>query len=204
MTLYIVIITALVSLTAFSNQQILSKLIFNPYSVKNFNQWYRIITCGLLHADFLHLFINMFVLYSFGMAVEQYYSFVFGNAAPYLFLLMYVSSIFAANVSTYFRYQNDLHYNSLGASGAVSAVLFTSILFAPYQPVYFYGFIKLPGIVMGVAYLIYSYYMTKKPSADNINHEAHFYGAVYGMLFTIVLKPSLLLFFFKQLMSFGN
>jgi membrane associated rhomboid family serine protease len=202
MTLYIVIVTCLVSLLGFSNQEVNSKLLFNPYSVKHFRQWYRMVSCGLLHADFMHLFINMFVLYSFGNAVEYYYALAFGKAAPYLYLLMYVSSIFAANVSTYFKQQNNPHYNSLGASGAVSAILFASILFNPYSKVYLYGIIGLPGILMGAAYLAYSYYMTKRESADNINHEAHFYGAVYGMLFTVVFKPMLLVFFFKQLAHF--
>ncbi len=203
MTLYIVIITALVSIVAFSNHELMDKLIFNPYAVKNNKQWYRLVTCGLLHADFFHLFINMFVLYSFGSAVEIYYSYAFGSAGSYLYILMYVSSIFAANVSTLFKFQNNPNYNSLGASGAVSAVLFTSILFNPYSKVYLYGIIGLPGILMGGAYLAYSYYMTKRETSDHINHEAHFYGAVYGMLFTVVFKPVLLVLFFKQLMSFN-
>jgi membrane associated rhomboid family serine protease len=202
MTLYIVIITALVSFGSFNNEKLQSKLIFNPYAVKHFNQWYRMVSCGLLHADFMHLFFNMFVLYSFGNAVESYYSFAFGKSAPYLYLLMYVSSIFAANVSTYFKQQNNPQYNSLGASGAVSAVLFSSILFNPYAKIYLYGVIGFPGILMGAAYLAYSYYMTTKENADNINHEAHFYGAVYGMLFTVVFKPMLLVLFFKQLVHF--
>ncbi|MEI6595480.1 MAG: rhomboid family intramembrane serine protease [Bacteroidota bacterium] len=202
MTIIIVIITVLVSLAALSNRQIMLKLIFNPYAVKKFNQWYRLVSCGLLHADFMHLAINMLVLYSFGNAVEQYYHFAFGNAAPYLFLLMYVSSVFAANVSTLFKQQNNPHYNSLGASGGVSAVLFASIIFNPWAKVYFFGFFPLPGIAMGVVYLAYSYYMTKRDSSDNINHEAHFYGAVYGMLFTIVFKPSLILYFFNALIHF--
>ena len=202
MTLILVIVTVLVSLAALGNHQLMSKLIFNPYAVKNFNQWYRLFSCGLLHADYMHLAINMFVLYSFGTAVEQYYQFVFGNAAPYLFVVMYVSAVFAANVSTYFKQQYNPHYNSLGASGGVSAVLFASILFNPWAKVYFFGFFPLPGILMGVGYLWYTYSMTKRDSADNINHEAHFYGAVYGMLFTIVFKPTLLLYFFNQLMHF--
>jgi membrane associated rhomboid family serine protease len=202
MTLIIVIITVLVSLAAFSNHQLTSKLIFNPYAVKNLHQWYRLFTCGLHHADFMHLAINMFVLYSFGNALEQYYQFAFGSAATYLYLLMYISSVFAANVSTFYKQQNNPHYNSLGASGGVSAVLFATIIFNPWAKIYFYGLFPLPGIAVGVGYLIYSYYMTKRNSSDNINHEAHFYGAVYGMLFTFVFKPSLILYFFNALMHF--
>ncbi len=202
MTLIIVIVTVLISFAAFNNQQLMSKLIFNPYAVKNLKQWYRLVSSGFLHADYMHLFINMFVLYSFGTAVEHYYLLIFGNAAPYLFLTLYITSIFAANTSTFYKQQNNQYYNSLGASGAVSAVLFTSILFDPYANVYFYGFIKMPAILMGVAYLGYSYYMSRRETSDNINHEAHFYGAVYGVLFTIAFKPSLMLFFIKQLFNY--
>ena len=115
---------------------------------------------------------------------------------------MYISSVFAANVSTFYKQQNNPHYNSLGASGGVSAVLFATIIFNPWAKIYFYGLFPLPGIAVGVGYLIYSYYMTKRNSSDNINHEAHFYGAVYGMLFTFVFKPSLILYFFNALMHF--
>jgi membrane associated rhomboid family serine protease len=204
MTLILIIITVVVSITAFNNPQLQSNLVFNPYAVKHRKQWYRLITCGLLHADYLHLLVNMFVLYSFGQAVERYYSYTFGNAASFHYVLMYVTAIFAANVSTYYKFQNNPHYNSLGASGAVSAVLFTTILYNPYGKIYFYGFIEIPGILMGVAYLLYSYYMSRKGSGDNINHEAHFYGAIYGMLFTIVFKPSLFLYFIDQLFHFGS
>lgn len=202
MTLYIVIITALVSLAAFNNEQITSKLIFNPYAMKYYRQWYRIVSCGLLHGDLMHLVVNMLVLYSFGNAVEAYYGLAFGKAAPFLFVLMYVSAIAAANISTYFKQQDNPHYNSLGASGGVSAVIFASILFNPYAKVYLYGLIGFPGVLMGIGYLAYSYYMTRRPQGDHINHEAHFYGAVYGILFTIAFKPALLLFFFSQLTHF--
>jgi membrane associated rhomboid family serine protease len=200
-TLAIIIITAAISLIGFSNTTFSLKLIFTPYRTIHFNEWWRIVSCGLLHADFFHLFINMFVLYSFGQAVEYYYHFAFGNVSGAMFVLLYISSIAAANVSTLLKHQNSLNYKSLGASGAVSAIVFTSILFNPYAKIYLYGIIGLPGILLGIAYLIYSYYMSKRGD-DNINHEAHFYGAVYGMLFTVVFKPVLFLHFIKQLMSF--
>jgi len=202
-TLFLLGATIIVSLTAFNNSNLMSKLIFNPYAVKKFGQWYRLVTSGFIHANFFHLLINMLVLYSFGRAVEMYYTEVFRNAAPYMFLAMYLTSIVAANIPTLLKYQEHSYYNSLGASGAVSAVVFASILFNPYGKIYFYGIIGLPGILMGVAYLIYSYYMSKKGgSADNINHDAHFYGALYGMLFTVVFKPKLVLYFFSMLIQF--
>lgn len=197
MTLYLIIATTLLSLICFYNQEINHKLILNPYQVKHQNEWYRMLTSGFMHADFMHLFVNMFVLYSFGRMVEFYYSSVFGEAGQWVYLLLYISAIVAANASTQFKHQNSSYYNSLGASGAVSAVLFTSILFAPFNKVYIYGIIEMPGIVMGLLYLGYSYYMAKKQT-DNTNHEAHFYGAVYGILFTVVLKPEIVKFFLSQ------
>ncbi|MBP9186556.1 MAG: rhomboid family intramembrane serine protease [Bacteroidia bacterium] len=199
MTIYLIIITVIVSLVCFNNAKLNSDLIFNPYKVKHLNQWYRMVTSGFQHADYIHLFINMFVLFSFGQAVEQYYSFVFGAYSKWVFLLLYLSSIFAANVSTQYKYQNSSGYNALGASGAVSAVLFTSILFDPFNKIYLYGIIGLPGILLGVAYLVYSFYMGKKQN-DNVNHEAHLYGAIYGILFTIALKPSVINIFIHQVM----
>lgn len=158
------------------------------------------VTSGFQHADFLHLFINMFVLLSFGRAVEDYYALAFGTYSQWIFLLLYISAIFAANVSTLYKYQNNSAYNALGASGAVSAVVFTSILFNPFNKIYLYGIIGLPGILLGAIYLGYSYYMSKKQN-DNINHEAHFYGAVYGVLFTLALKPKVINIFIYELVN---
>jgi membrane associated rhomboid family serine protease len=158
------------------------------------------VTSGFQHADFLHLFVNMFVMLSFGRAVENYYSLYFGIYSNWVFLLLYISSIFAANLSTLYKYQNKSSYNSLGASGAVSAVVFTSILFNPFNKIYLYGIIGLPGILLGIIYLGYSYYMSKKQN-DNINHEAHFYGALYGILFTLALKPKVINTFIFELVN---
>lgn len=198
MTLYIILVTSAISLIGFYNSELTSKWIFDPYAIKYKKEWWRFITSGFLHGDFFHLFINMFVLYSFGQAVEYYYALAFGTKAAVMYITLYVSGIFAASVSTYYKNQDNVMYRSLGASGAVSAVVFTTILFNPYAKIYLYGIIGMPGILMGVAYLIYSYYMSNR-QGENINHEAHFYGAVYGILFTIVFKPSLFLFFLKQL-----
>lgn len=201
MTLFIIIVTVIVSLVCFNNPELNNKLILNPYTVKRQNQWYRLLTSGFQHADFLHLFVNMFVLYSFGQVVEQYYSVMFGAGGKYLYLVLYFTAIYAANLSTQYKHQDNAHYSALGASGAVSAVVFASILFDPYNKIYLYGIIGLPGILLGAVYLGYSYYASKKQN-DHINHEAHFYGAVYGLLFTIVLKPKIAVFFFNQLIAF--
>jgi membrane associated rhomboid family serine protease len=199
-TIYIIIITVAVSLISFSRTDIFSKLTFSPYEISHRKQYWRFFTAALLHGDYFHLFINMFVLYSFGLAVERYYFFIFGSKATFVFLLLYISSVAAANVFSYYKHQRNASFQSVGASGAVSAIVFVSILFDPYRPLYLYGLIGVPGIILGVGYLIYSYYMSNKGS-DNIDHNAHLYGAIYGMLFTIVFKPSLLLAFIYKLMG---
>lgn len=199
MTLYIVIFTTLISILALGNHKLMEQLIFNPYVTRVRNEWFRFFSCALLHADYIHLGVNMFVLYSFGQAVEYYYDYAFGSKGTLMFILLYVSSVIAANISTYMKHQHNPAYNSLGASGAVSAIVFTSILFNPFDKVYLYGFIGLPGIVIGVAYLIYSYYMSQRASGDNINHEAHFYGSIHGIVFTIAFKPEIGKRFLEQL-----
>jgi membrane associated rhomboid family serine protease len=196
-TLVIIVITAIISIQAFSNAGLMQKLIFNPYSINHKKQWYRFLSAGFLHADWMHLLVNMFVLFSFGSAVQKYYAYFFGSAGTYLFILLYLSSIVAANASTYFAHKSNPGYNGLGASGAVSAVVFASILFQPTTKIYLYGLIGIPGYLAGIAYLAYSQYASKN-SQDNVNHEAHFYGAVYGIVFTLVFKPSVFKFFLNQ------
>lgn len=199
MTLLIIIITVAISLACFNNSTLNRKLILNPFVVMQRKEWFRLFTSGFQHADYLHLFINMFVLYSFGQAVEMYYALTFGSAGRFLYILLYLTAIAASNLPSVYKEQHNPAFHSLGASGAVSAVVFTSILFNPYNKIYLYGLIGLPGILLGLVYLAYSWYAGKQKQ-DNINHDAHFWGAIYGIAFTICFKPKVLLFFFKQLL----
>jgi len=196
-TIILIIVTAIISIQAFNQASFMQKLIFNPYVIHHNREWYRFLSSGFLHADWIHLLLNVFVLFSFGSVVQKYYAYFFGSAGNYLFMLLYLSSIIAANASTYYAQKNNPSYNSLGASGAVSAVVFASILFQPTAKIYLYGLIGIPGYLAGIAYLIYSQYSSKN-GKDNINHEAHFYGAVYGVVFTLVFKPSVFKFFLNQ------
>ncbi|MCE2741249.1 MAG: rhomboid family intramembrane serine protease [Sphingobacteriales bacterium] len=196
-TIILIIVTAIISIQAFNQASFMQKLIFNPYVIHHNREWYRFLSSGFLHADWIHLLLNVFVLFSFGSVVQKYYAYFFGSAGNYLFVLLYLSSIIAANASTYYAQKNNPSYNSLGASGAVSAVVFASILFQPTAKIYLYGLIGIPGYLAGIAYLIYSQYSSKN-GKDNINHEAHFYGAVYGVVFTLVFKPSVFKFFLNQ------
>jgi membrane associated rhomboid family serine protease len=201
MTNAIVIITVVISLLAFYNREIMQRLIFNPYLITEHRQWYRFITAGFIHADFLHLLINMLVFWSFGRVVETYYAALFEEKATFYYILLYLGGIVVSITPSYVKNKHNAAYNSLGASGAVAAVLFAAILFQPLNKIYLYGLIGLPGIVVGIAYLGYSYYMNKR-GGGFINHDAHFWGAVFGMIFTILLKPSVFLYFLDQLTSF--
>jgi len=203
MTIIIIIITVIVSILALTNAEVFSKLRFNPYTIKNFsNQWYRFFSYGVIHASWMHLAINMFVLYSFGGLVEAYYGFYFGLKAHFLFLLLYIGAIFTSVIFSFEKNKNNIAYNAVGASGAVSAIVFASILFNPTMKIYlFFIPIGIPAVIFGVIYLIYSAYMSKK-NVDNIGHDAHFFGALFGIVFTIILKPKLVMMFIEQVSAY--
>ncbi len=200
MTYLIILMTVIISVAAFYNKNLMGKLIFSPYLVKNKKEYFRFLSSGFLHANWAHLIINMLVLYSFGMAVEKYYKDIFGITGNLYFIGLYLGAIIVSDIPTYLKHKNSSHYLSLGASGAVSAVLFTSILFNPLGKIYIWGMLPVPGIILGVLYLIYSAQMAKR-SQDNINHGAHFYGALYGIVYTLVFEPKVFLHFINQLIS---
>jgi membrane associated rhomboid family serine protease len=201
MTLTIIIITCIISIIAFSNHDLFYRLQFNAYAVAHEKQWYRTFTYTLLHADWMHLFVNIFVLYFFGAVVENYFEYYFEEKATFYFLSLYIGGTFISVLPTFYKYKDSPSYNSVGASGAVSAIVFSSIIMNPMNSICLYGILCLPGIIWAVAYLAYSYYMSKK-SMDNINHNAHFTGAVFGIIFTILLKPSLVINFWRQIQDY--
>jgi membrane associated rhomboid family serine protease len=204
-TLFILIVTCVVSFLAFQSNELKNRMIFNPYLIHTNGQWYRFISSGLIHADYIHLFVNMYVLYFFGNNVEFYYKEIFGEKAIVYLVLLYFGGMMMSVLPTYGKHKNDPGYNALGASGAVSSVVFAYILFNPLDKLCLYGlpFLCLPSIIFGVAYLIYCFYSSKR-GRDNVNHDAHFWGAVYGFVLTIVLKPALVLSFFDQLIYFRH
>ena len=201
MTLIIVVFTVLASIAALYNGALMGKLIFNPYIIRQQRQWYRFLSSGFIHIDYIHLLINMLVLFSFGSAVEQYYDWVFAGRGMFYFVLLYLGALLVSVMPSYLKHKDDPSYNALGASGAVSAVLFTAILFDPLNPVYLMGVIPIPGILAAVGYVAYEYYAGKKGN-DHINHDAHLWGAGFGILFTVLLKPGLLFRFFEKLVEF--
>lgn len=163
------------------------------------NSWYRFLTSGFLHADFTHLFFNMFTLFFFGQAVEQTFGILFGpTTGILLYLLIYLGGIIVSDIPTFLKHRNDPSYRALGASGGVASVVFSSILFYPTQDICLYAILCIPGFILGVLYLMYSYFSAQR-MAGNINHDAHFYGAVYGFVLSLVLVPQALANFFEQI-----
>ena len=184
-TLIIIIITVLVSVAAFNNNKVQNDLIFYPPAVTQNNQWYRFITCGLIHADFGHLLFNMLSLYFFGPSVEEEFMEIFGEKGKFIYLLLYISALVVSLLPTYFKHKNDSQYRSLGASGAVSAVIFAGLMLAPGTEVYiFFIPIPIPGFIFAPLYVLVSAILDKR-GRDNINHSAHIWGGLYGLLFVI-------------------
>jgi len=187
-TLIIIIITALVSISGFSNQKVINDLIFYPPAVSRQNQWYRFFSCGLIHADYAHLIFNMLSLYLFGEYVELMFVDIFGAIGKFYYLALYVLALIVSLLPTYFKNKDNYHYRSLGASGAVSAVVFAGLMIAPYAEVgiIFIPFVRIPGFIFGPLYLIISAWLDRK-GGGNINHSAHFWGALFGLMFIIIV-----------------
>lgn len=185
-TLIIIIITSLVSFTAFSNDKIMNDLIFYPPAVQR-GQWYRFFSCGLLHADIGHLIFNMLTLYFFGGHVEFHFEMLFGKYGKLVYLALYILALGACLLPTYGKNKDNYHYRSLGASGAVSAVIFSSILFTPLNGIgLFFIPVGIAGFLFGFIYLVVSSMLDRK-GGSNVNHSAHIYGALFGVAFTIII-----------------
>jgi membrane associated rhomboid family serine protease len=184
----ILALTVITSLIGFQKPAIQNKLIYNPYRVSQRGEYYRFISSGFVHANFLHLFFNMFSFILFALQVETVYVHALGVIhGRILFVAMYLFSIVISDLPSYFKYKDKSYYNSLGASGGVSAIVFAAVLFNPTQQILLY-FIPLPGFILGILYLIYSYFQARN-SNDNINHSAHLWGAIFGFVVSAVLIP---------------
>ena len=191
------LVTIGISIWAFSDRQILGKFIMSPYAVIHDKQWYRIISHAFIHADWAHLIFNMIALWSFGIAVEHYFSMI--TDMPQIhFYLMYFGAIIFSSIPDLTKKKNNPDFLSLGASGGVSAIVFAAIFFDPWHLIYIF-FLPCPGIVFGVLYLIYSSYQSKKGGGDRINHDAHFYGSIFGLVYPLLIEPSIFQYFIDQL-----
>jgi len=198
----IIIVISAVSIYSFSNPATLGKLQFNAWQVVHRKEYHRVLSYGLVHGSWIHLIINMLVLFSFGRVVIHYFGQAFDGGATIRYLILFVSAIVISTLSSLSKEKDNPHYNAVGASGAVSAVVFSSILFNPWNPLLLFGIVPIPGIVFGILFIIYSKYMSKR-NVDNIGHDAHYYGAIYGLIFPILYEPKLAIHFFNELMSFN-
>ena len=194
-TLIIIGITCVVSFVALNNMKLLEALILWPPAVSRGKEYYRLVTYGLIHASPSHLIFNMITLFFFGAAMERQYTRYLGELG---YAAFYVGALLVSILPTFLENRNNPNYRSLGASGAVSAVLFAFILIQPWATIYVY-FLPVPAIVYAVLYVAYSIYMDRR-SSDNVNHSAHLWGAAYGVAFTAIMEPRLLSLFMNSMM----
>ena len=180
-----IIITCIISFITFNNEEIKSNLLFSPYQYLNYKKWWILISHGFIHADFLHLFFNMYVLYIFGPTLEFY----FINSSElggFYYIGFYLLGIIFSTLPSIFKHKNNPSYNSLGASGAVSSVVFAYIIIYPLREL---GLILIPGLflpgfIFGVFYLLAEHYLSKK-QYSNIAHDAHISGSLFGVFFIL-------------------
>jgi membrane associated rhomboid family serine protease len=200
-TILLIILISLVSYFAWQKPALQQKLLFHPYSVKHRNEYFRFITGGFVHSGWLHLFFNMFTFYFFGNVLEVVFGRMFGTEGFAYLVSLLIFGIIVSDIPTYFKYKDAPHYRAVGASGGVSAVVFCSIMFFPTNDLCLYGIICIPGFILGPLFLIYSYYQGKR-MADNINHDAHFYGALFGVAFSFFVDPQVMGRFIEQVAGY--
>lgn len=201
LNLLLIISIGVVSYMAFSNQELYRKLIFSPYIIIREKQWFRFVSSAWLHADFMHLFINLYVLYSFGNYLEFITSTWFGGVGAFYYLFIFLGSVIIGHIPSYIKHKDDYSFASVGASGGVSGVLFACILISPLMELRLFFAIPINSLIFGILYLVYTYYMSKR-GQDNINHDAHLWGSIGGMLLTVAIKPVVLSQFLDQVLGF--
>lgn len=190
----IFIFTVITSIYAFNDPTLYGKFMLHPYSVSRKTKIYTLLTSGLIHANWMHLFFNMFTFFFFAFRLEA-------TIGHWQFGLIYVLGMILSDLPSVAKHKNDFWYNSLGASGAIAAVLFSYILFYPFSTLMIFPLpIPIWACLFGVLYLIYSAYMSKN-SRDNIGHDAHFFGAIAGVIITVILEPNIIPHFLSSMME---
>lgn len=199
-TIIIVVLTVIVSIMAINDNDLKYKLTFSPYSVKHHNRWWLVFTHGFVHADYAHLAMNMFTLYFLGESVEYLMKMHFGVKGELYFVLLYLGGLVFATIPAFMKHSDNAGYLSLGASGAVSSVVFAFIMYLPLEMLLIYGIVPIPGILLGILYLVYESYANKH-QRTNIAHDAHLAGAIFGVVFLIALDYHIAINFFNQILS---
>jgi membrane associated rhomboid family serine protease len=186
------VVTIVLSLIAFYNERIYGAFMLHPYSIARGQRVYTIITSGFIHRDWMHLFFNMFSFFAFAFQLEY-------TLGHWQFALLYMASLILSDLPTISKHKDDYGYHSLGASGAISAVVFSFIMFNPMAELQIFPIpIPIKAIIFGVLYLVYCVYASKQ-SRDTINHDAHFFGALSGVMITILLYHEVVQIFIQQL-----
>ena len=168
--------------TLLANPSLIDKWAFKPYRVVRGKEWSRWLTAGFVHVSFMHLLFNMITLFYFGPEIE-------GAVGSGRFLVIYLGSELAANALTYWKYKDNPQYSAVGASGAISGVLFAFCLFAPFAMLYIFFAIPMPAILFAVLYVVLSIYASRR-EVGRVAHEAHLGGALGGLVLTILLYPA--------------
>jgi membrane associated rhomboid family serine protease len=178
-------ITAIVSILAFSNRSMFDKFLFDPYRIYHMKQFHRFFTHGLVHADWMHLIINMFVLLSFGQMVEGTYKLIFGiGKGGYFYVLLYIGALFLSATPSYGKHKNDAWYTAVGASGAVSAIVFASIIMSPLSGIRFIFHSLRYSSISSLEFLyliVYSAYMSRKGRPTTLDMMLTFTVHLFGL-----------------------
>ncbi len=205
MSLTLILIMAIMgfSILAFQDNNLRERYLFYPYLMRSDRSYWRFLSCGFVHADYMHLFMNCYVMYIIGERLEYQFIAIFGDAQGKVFyLLFFILSVILSSIPSYFKHINNPAYRALGASGATSALVFSYILFYPWE---WFLFPPMPGILLGPAFLWYSSYMEKQNN-DNIEHNTHFWGAIFGFVFTNlllgILTPNTLKYLWAEIIPF--
>lgn len=201
-TVMLIILTALTSFNGINNATFLERWMFIPYKIKHDKEWYRFISSGFIHKDYMHLLFNMFTFYFFGGVVEQILAYKFGLViGGIVFVLFYLMGIVISSIPTYLKNQDNSYYRALGASGGTAATVFASIIILPLSDICLFGILCLPGFLLGILFLLYSYFKGKNQD-DAINHDAHLYGAIFGIVFILIVSPGSAITFVNEVMSY--
>ncbi|TDQ16220.1 membrane associated rhomboid family serine protease [Algoriphagus boseongensis] len=201
-TTILIVLTAITSIIGFNKYEMLNRWMFIPYRIKHRKEWDRFLLSGFIHKDYIHLLFNMFTFYFFGGVVEMFLRYQFGQlTGGILFVAFYLLGIIISDLPTYSKNKDNSSYRALGASGGTAATVFASIIILPLADICLFGILCLPGFILGGLFLIYSYVKAKQEN-DGINHDAHLYGAIFGIVFILILSPSSALHFIEQLKDF--
>jgi membrane associated rhomboid family serine protease len=197
-TFIILAATILVSWRAFSNTTLFEKLLNNPYRVKHEKQYYRLLSHALIHADFMHLALNMYVFYSFGSILEKVFRGRYGfQQGEVYFILLYAVGAVVATLPSLRKHGDNYGYNAVGASGAVSAVMMGFMILFPTMNIQFFFILPMPAFLGIIVFFGLEHYMNRR-GKTNIAHDAHIWGALFGILFVFVTDPQALVSFFTQ------